>query len=75
MAGARKVLGIIITLAGLVLLAYAFYEGAVNGSIGNAGETSKAAWSAILGWFAILIGPALWEGETPVSIKRKLAGR
>ncbi len=75
MSGAVKALGIIITLIGLALLVYAFYEGAVNGSIGNAGETSKAAWAAIIGWFAILIGPALWEGETPVTIKKKLSGR
>ena len=29
-------------------------------------------WAAILGWFFILTGPALWQGEVPTAIKRKL---
>ena len=29
-------------------------------------------WAAILGWFMVLTGPALWQGEVPAAIKRKL---
>ena len=72
MAKATKPLGIVITLLGLVLLIYALYAGATRGSIGSAGGMDQVAWAAVIGWFAILVGPALWEGETPVYIKKKL---
>ena len=32
------------------------------------------AWAAFLGWFLVLIGPALWQGEVPAVFKRR-AGR
>jgi len=69
---AVKALGAALTIIGLLLLLYVFYVGAVNGSIGKPGEMSRDAWLAIIGWFAFLIGPALWAGETPVAIREKL---
>ena len=72
MAKATKPLGMAITFLGLALLLYALYAGATGGSIGSAGGMDSTAWAAVIGWFAILVGPALWEGETPASIKRKL---
>lgn len=68
-----KALGIIITVLGVLFLAYAFYAGAANGAIGEGGnKINTDALLALTGWFFILIGPALWAGETPVSIKGKL---
>ncbi|MEB3806054.1 MAG: hypothetical protein GSR73_00850 [Desulfurococcales archaeon] len=69
---AVKALGAVITILGLLFLLYTFYLGAVHGKIGEAGKVSTDAWLAILGWFLVLIGPALIAGETPVAIKQKL---
>jgi len=67
-----KALGAALTILGLALLLYVFYVGATTGSIGKPGEMSRDAWLALIGWFSFLIGPALWAGETPVSIKEKV---
>lgn len=69
---AVKAAGAIITILGIIFLLYVFYIGAVNGTIGEAGKLKTDAWLALAGWFFILIGPALWAGETPVAIKEKL---
>jgi len=69
---AVKAIGAILTIGGLLILLYVFYIGATKGMIGEPGQMSRDAWLAIIGWFAFLIGPALWAGETPVAIKEKL---
>ncbi len=69
---AVKAVGAVLTIAGLLALLYVFYVGATTGSIGKPGEMSREAWLALFGWFAFIIGPALWAGETPVSIKQRL---
>ncbi len=69
---AVRALGAILTILGVVLLLYVFYAGATKGTIGEPGTMSRDAWLALIGWFSMLIGPALWAGETPVSIKQRL---
>jgi len=71
-SSAVKALGAILTIIGLLLLLYVFYVGAKTGSIGKPGEMSRDAWLALIGWFSFLIGPALWAGETPVTIRERL---
>ena len=71
---AREILGIVVTALGLGLLVYSFIIGAYYQQIGAGGSITADAWAAILGWFFVIIGPALWFGETPASIKEK-AGR
>ena len=65
----REVVGAIITILGLLLLLYGLAMGAVHGKIGRAGEISFDAGAIILGWFMILIGPAIWFGETPARVR------
>lgn len=67
-----KAVGAAITILGIIFIVYVLYDGAANGTIGEAGKINTDAWLTLLGWFFILIGPALWFGETPVSIKKKL---
>ncbi len=70
---AVQALGAIITILGIIFLIYVFYQGAVHHAIGAKEEKMTTdAWLAILGWFFILIGPALWVGETPVAVKKRL---
>lgn len=38
---------------------------------GKPGIIDREAASVILGWFLILIGPALWFGEVPATLKSK----
>ena len=68
---AREILGVIVTALGLGLLAYAFIVGAYYHEIGAGRTITPDAWAAILGWFLVIIGPAIWFGETPASIKEK----
>ncbi len=71
-SAAVKGIGAALTIIGLLLLLYVFIVGAQNGAIGEPGKMNRDAWLAIIGWFAFIIGPALWAGETPVAIKQKL---
>ncbi len=68
---AREALGAVLTIVGIGLLAFAFTAGAINKHIGEGGKISFDAWMTIIGWFLIIIGPALWFGETPAAIKEK----
>ena len=65
----REALGAVITILGLLLLLYGLAMGVVHGKIGKAGEVSLDAGAVILGWFLLLIGPAVWFGETPATVK------
>ncbi len=80
----KKLAGAALTIIGLLLLAYGIFKGLVSPTavdenkginlIGKKEGITTDALAVIIGWFAILIGPALWAGETPTVIKRA-AGR
>jgi len=70
----REALGAVITVLGILLLLYGLAMGAVNGKIGEAHKISLDAGAVILGWFMLLIGPAVWFGETPATIRPEEAG-
>lgn len=77
----KKMIGAALTIIGLLLLAYSVFKGLVAPTtvdndkginlIGSKESASIDAISVILGWFAILIGPALWLGETPAVIRKQ----
>jgi len=76
---AAKALGYTLVIIGIVLLIYAFTIGALHGHMGacanakcTAREWDASAYSAIIGWFLILIGPALIFGEAPEIVKEKV---
>lgn len=66
----RAILGAAVTVVGLVLVVYALAAGAFEGRIGSEEGFTGHAAAAILGWFMILVGPAVWFGEAPVAITR-----
>jgi len=70
----KQALGAALTILGLLLFLYVIVAGAQSGQIGSDKAFQNDALAAVAGWFLILIGPALWFGETPASIKRR-AGR
>lgn len=83
MNDAKKIVGMGLTALGVLLLAYGVLKGLIStggGDIALVGSKDTAdvqldALAMIIGWFAILIGPALWLGETPAVIKRQVARR
>jgi len=80
MSKAVKALGYVLVIIGVILLIYAFTAGALAGYIGGACANTKCtahnwnatSYSAIIGWFLILIGPALIFGEAPELVKQKV---
>ncbi|MEM2025096.1 MAG: hypothetical protein QXW94_02260 [Desulfurococcaceae archaeon] len=67
---AKKAIGILCTLAGSLLMAYEFaYVRLMQGAIGRAGTVSIDTILVVVGFHLILIGPALWLGETPLAIR------
>jgi len=68
----REVVGAVITILGILLIGYSLTAGAIHHAIGVAGKVSGDALSAILGWFLVIIGPAVWFGETPVALRRQV---
>ena len=80
MSKAVKALGYTLVIIGAILLIYAFTAGAFTGYIGGACANTKCAahnwdvtsYSTIIGWFLILIGPALIFGEAPEVVKQKV---
>lgn len=71
---AKKALGALITAVGLLLLLYALAGGAGDKAIGSKETLQTEAIAAILGWFAVLVGPALWFGEAPAVIRKAAQG-
>ena len=63
-----KILGLALTVLGLLLFAYAFTEGAIKGHIGSTKEWTPDAIAVLAGWFMLMIGPALYFGKTPSTI-------
>ena len=70
----KQVIGAVLTIGGLLLMAYGVVSGLMNGSIGSKEALTSDAVAIVVGWFAILIGPALWLGETPAAVRAR-AGR
>ncbi|MCE4610402.1 MAG: hypothetical protein F7B17_00335 [Desulfurococcales archaeon] len=71
----KRMVGMALTVIGILLLLYAIASGLMNGQIGTKSTAIAPDVAAfIVGWFAILIGPALWLGEVPAAIRRR-AGR
>ncbi len=71
----KEISGTIITIIGIILLAYAFIVGGVHGHIGNGKAFTSDDLAAIIGWFFIIGGPALWFGEVPVTIRKKIGSQ
>ena len=80
MSKAVRALGYVLVIIGVILLIYTFAAGAFTGYIGGACANTNcsthawdaASYSAIIGWFLILIGPALIFGEAPELVKQKV---
>lgn len=47
-------------------------EGKLEVAQGKPGMVDSTAAAIIIGWFLILIGPAIWQGEVPATIKSKV---
>ena len=47
-------------------------EGKLEITQGEPGMIDKTAAAIILGWFLVLIGPAIWQGEVPVTVKSRV---
>ena len=81
---AVRALGYLILLVGIVLLLYGLAMGWSKGYMGDCIKYNQTAqkcesygwgatsYSVVLGWFLILIGPALAFGETPTAITEKV---
>ena len=68
----KRTLGLILTILGIALMGYAIIVGLSKGSIGvkNSQTIAQETIALIIGWFAVLAGPALWLGETPAAIRK-----
>ena len=69
---AVRALGYILMALGIILFIYAFAIGPSKGYLGSKESMTADTAALIVGWFSLLIGPALAFGETPVSIRKKL---
>ncbi len=65
---ALRAVGAALTVVGLLLFAYAFAVGAQKGVIGSKDQWTSDAVAVLVGWFLLMIGPALYFGKTPSSI-------
>lgn len=63
----RKYLGMVLTVVGALLIAYAIVTGGVVGSI-----TGAVAYAATVGWLCVMIGPWLWYGEVPRTVLERV---
>ncbi len=68
----KEISGMVITIIGALLLAYAFIVGGLHGHIGSETSITGDAWAALLGMFLVIIGPALWFGEVPTVFREKV---
>jgi len=73
---AREALGLIITVLSLLLFAYEIlYVGLVSGSIGIKGQVATDAILISAGFLLIILGPALWLGEVPATLKKLIEAK
>ncbi|BEP16893.1 hypothetical protein PYJP_02450 [Pyrofollis japonicus] len=70
---AVKATGALLTAIGLILMIYAFVIGPIHGKIGSKSAWTSDAISMILGWYFIIVGPALYFGEAPAKLRREAA--
>ncbi len=47
-------------------------EGKLEVAQGKPGMIDLTVTAIIIGWFLVLIGPAIWQGEAPATIKSKV---
>jgi len=70
---AVRVLGLAITVLGVILMLYSFAVGPFRGHIGSSKTWTGDAISLLLGWYFIIVGPALYFGEAPAKLRREVA--
>jgi len=70
---AVRALGLAITLIGVLLMLYSFAVGPFRGHIGSKEAWTSDAISMIVGWYFIIVGPALYFGEAPAKIRKEVA--
>ena len=70
---AVKALGLALTVIGVLLMLYSFAIGPFRGHIGSSKSLTSDAISMIIGWYFIIVGPALYFGEAPAKIRREVA--
>ena len=66
-------LGLALTVIGVLLMLYSFAVGPFHGHIGSSKTWTGDAISLLLGWYFIIVGPALYFGEAPAKIRREVA--
>ncbi len=76
-SAALKALGLALTWIGLALLLYALASPFIYGKpyIGSKEAWTPDAIAVILGWFMVIIGPAIAYGERPVAIEKMIKRR
>ena len=72
---AVKALGLALTIIGVLLMLYSFVIGPFRGHIGSSKTWTSDAISMIVGWYFIIVGPALYFGEAPAKIRKEVARR
>ncbi len=67
----RELLGLIITIAALLLMAYAtLYVGLLSRKIDD-----MNAWLYSVAWLLLLVGPWLWMGTVPGALRKFVEAR
>jgi hypothetical protein len=66
----KEVIGMLLTVLGVLLYIYVIVDGAMKGGIGVRGRVELTPILMAIGMYAILVGPALWFGEIPTAIKK-----
>lgn len=74
-SAAIRALGWLLIAIGIIGFIYGFGEGLAKGHLGSKTALTSDAVAIIVGWFSLLIGPALAFGETPVAIRRRVEAR
>ncbi|MET1127962.1 MAG: hypothetical protein ABWW70_01420 [Thermoproteota archaeon] len=67
---ARRALGLVLTVLGLLLFIYGFVVGGLRGEIGSKEMWTSDAASIIAGWFLLIVGPALYFGGAPTAVEK-----
>lgn len=71
-SGAVRGLGIALTVLGILLFGYAVAAAFGKGHIGDKQAWTPDAVSILVGWFLLMLGPALAFGETPASVQAEV---
>ncbi|ABM80663.1 hypothetical protein [Hyperthermus butylicus] len=69
---AVRLLGYLLITLGVILFIYAFATGPSKGYLGSEERMTADTAAIIIGWFSLLIGPALAFGTAPASIGKRL---